>query len=136
DHSLTRRNRSWRGRLMLLARAPQRPRRHKLRPPHSPRLLAPPLPRRRLASRSSVTTSASRATAKPMRSLQALVLAVALLPAVASAQTSEDEKRNAARDLGQKGNAAYDQGDFATAIDLYRRASSLYPVPTLSVRLG
>lgn len=71
-----------------------------------------------------------------MRSLQALVLAVALLPAVASAQTSEDEKRNAARDLGLKGNAAYEQGDFATAIDLYRRASSLYPVPTLSVRLG
>lgn len=71
-----------------------------------------------------------------MRSLQALVLALGLLPSVAAAQTSQDERRNAARDLGQKGNLAFERGDYSTALDLYRRASTLYPVPTLSVRLG
>ncbi|MCA9631243.1 MAG: tetratricopeptide repeat protein [Myxococcales bacterium] len=52
------------------------------------------------------------------------------------AQSSEDERRNAARDFGIQGNEAYDAGDYAKAVDLYRRAQSLYPAPTLSVRLG
>lgn len=71
-----------------------------------------------------------------MRTLQAWVLALGLVSSVAGAQTSEDERRNAARDLGQKGNDAFDRGDYPAAADLYRRAVALYPVPTLSVRLG
>ncbi|MCA9640568.1 MAG: hypothetical protein KC492_07715, partial [Myxococcales bacterium] len=66
----------------------------------------------------------------------ALLLASALAAAPSYAQSSEDERRNAARDLGVQGNQAYDAGDFARAVDLYRRAQSLYPAPTLSVRLG
>ncbi len=72
-----------------------------------------------------------------MRFVSAALLLAGVLAAVPGhAQTSEDERRNAARDFGTQGNQAYDAGDFVKAVDLYRRAQSLYPAPTLSVRLG
>ncbi|MEZ4371779.1 MAG: hypothetical protein R3B07_13180 [Polyangiaceae bacterium] len=66
----------------------------------------------------------------------ALLLASVLAAAPSHAQSSEDERRNAARDFGVQGNQAYDAGDFTRAVDLYQRAQALYPAPTLSVRLG
>lgn len=72
-----------------------------------------------------------------MRIITAALLVGGVLAATPGfAQSSEDERRNAARDFGIQGNEAYDANDFARAVDLYRRAQSLYPAPTLSVRLG
>lgn len=58
----------------------------------------------------------------------------ASLPVTASAQEVDDTTKNAARELAHRAAAAYDSGDFKTAQDLFHRAYTLVPAPTLSLR--
>jgi Tetratricopeptide repeat len=65
----------------------------------------------------------------------ALALALLLVPAVASAQSSDADKATA-RVLAQQGQDALDKKDFPTAADRFERARQLYPAPTLAVALA
>jgi hypothetical protein len=72
--------------------------------------------------------------------LRALVsgfgLAVCLAAAPALAQEPDAGTRMAARELAVSGAEAFDKQDFATALDRFKRAESLYKVPSISVMLA
>jgi hypothetical protein len=65
-----------------------------------------------------------------------LALAVGLLTRVASAQEADASTRMAARDLAMTGAEAFDEQDFATALDRFQRAESLYKVPSIAVMVA
>ena len=54
----------------------------------------------------------------------------------AGAEEVDDATRSAARDLAQQGKAAFARGDFDKARDLFHRAYTLVPAPTLAVYEG
>ena len=58
------------------------------------------------------------------------------VPAIALAQTppSDPTRAASARELAEDARDAYDAGDYAKALDLYRRAVALVPAPTLVLR--
>ncbi|HMJ13310.1 MAG TPA: hypothetical protein VK524_17940 [Polyangiaceae bacterium] len=69
------------------------------------------------------------------RSCFAGALVATLLGAAgARAQEVDDTTKNAARELAHRAAAAYDRGDYKTAQDLFHRAHTLVPAPTLSLR--
>lgn len=76
------------------------------------------------------------------RRLQGALLALALGLAVwshgASARADEQEAqtRMAARELAVSGAEAFDREDFATALDRFQRAESLYKVPSIAVMVA
>jgi len=61
------------------------------------------------------------------------LLLPALLPTRAIAQDADAESRTAARDLATQGVEAFEQRDFATALDRFERAYSLVPAPSISI---
>ena len=66
----------------------------------------------------------------------ALVLAAVLMVQVAAAQEPDAATRLAARDLAVAGAEAFDQRDYATALDRFKRAESLYKVPSIAVMIA
>lgn len=68
------------------------------------------------------------------RCLSALVLASALLPTAAFAQSDADKAT--ARDLTVEGYALLDKKDFAGAADRFKRADQLFHAPTISLGLA
>lgn len=65
-----------------------------------------------------------------------LALAAGLLSRVAVAQGPDAGTRMAARDLAMTGAEAFDKQDFATALDRFQRAESLYKVPSIAVMVA
>jgi hypothetical protein len=63
----------------------------------------------------------------------ALVLALACWAPVGHAQELDAETRTMARDLARQGADAFDQADYATALDRLNRAYSLYHAPTIAL---
>jgi hypothetical protein len=59
-----------------------------------------------------------------------------LFSSTASAQTVDDATRNAARSLAGQGKDAFDQADFERARDLFNRAYTLVPAPTIALYEG
>jgi hypothetical protein len=59
-----------------------------------------------------------------------------LLSHSAMAQAVDDKTRNAARSLAEQGRDVYDKGDFEKARDLFHRAYSLVPAPTIALYEG
>ena len=59
-----------------------------------------------------------------------------LIATTASAGEADDANRAAARALGNEGVAAYDAGDYATAVDKLGRAYRAFEVPTLGLWLA
>jgi hypothetical protein len=57
-------------------------------------------------------------------------------PAASPPTAIDDDTRNSARKLGEEGNKLFAEGDFAGALDRYRRAEALVSVPTLGVRIA
>lgn len=78
-------------------------------------------------------------TSVSRRRRYAVILAGLLCPSLsigtyAEAQPQADDRtRAAARQLAQDGAAAFEQGEFEKARALLRRASSLYPAPTITL---
>ena len=72
-------------------------------------------------------TSASR------RSAVALVLALGCFAPRSHAQELDAETRTLARELARQGADAFDQADYATALDRLNRAYSLFHAPTISL---
>jgi hypothetical protein len=72
--------------------------------------------------------------------LRALVsgfgLALCLAAAPALAQEPDAGTRMAARELAVSGAEAFDKQDFVTALDRFKRAESLYKVPSISVMVA
>jgi len=66
----------------------------------------------------------------------ALTLGLCLGAAAARAQEPDAGTRMAARELAVSGAEAFDKQDFATALDHFQRAESLYKVPSISVMLA
>jgi hypothetical protein len=62
-----------------------------------------------------------------------VLAALLLVSAPAAAQLSADETRNAARDLAGQGKASFERGDFEKARDLFHRAYTLVPVPSIAI---
>jgi tetratricopeptide (TPR) repeat protein len=62
-----------------------------------------------------------------------VLFAVSLLSRVALAEEVDDGTRNAARDLASQGKASFTRGDFQSARDLFHRAYTLVPAPTIAV---
>jgi hypothetical protein len=63
----------------------------------------------------------------------ALACALGLVASVAVAQAGGDENRAAARRMAEEAADLYDAGDYEKARDLFRRAYSVYPAPTLAL---
>ncbi|HEX2871815.1 MAG TPA: hypothetical protein VHP33_11175 [Polyangiaceae bacterium] len=63
-------------------------------------------------------------------------LAVCLGGAPGIAQEADAGTRMAARELAVAGAEAFDKQDFATALDRFKRAESLYKVPSISVMVA
>jgi hypothetical protein len=63
----------------------------------------------------------------------AFAIAASVSP-TAFAEDVDDTTKNAARELAHRAAGAYDSGDFKTAQDLFHRAYTLVPAPTLSLR--
>lgn len=68
------------------------------------------------------------------RSVAALILASALLPSAAFAQSDAD--KGTARELTVEGYALLDKKDFAGAADRFKRADALFHAPTITVGLA
>lgn len=68
--------------------------------------------------------------------LVALGLGLCLCAQRASAQEPDAGTRMAARELAMSGAEAFDKRDFATALDRFQRAESLYKVPSISVMVA
>ena len=66
----------------------------------------------------------------------ALSLGLCLCAQTASAQETDAGTRMAARELALAGADAFDKHDFATALDRFQRAESLYKVPSISVMVA
>jgi hypothetical protein len=58
------------------------------------------------------------------------------LPAAARAQEADAGIRMAARELAVSGAEAYDKQDYATALDRFQRAESLYEAPSIAVMVA
>jgi len=73
----------------------------------------------------------------PLRRRLAPVLALSLAlmssNARANEQYAENEARMTARVLAAQGSAAFEQRDFARALDLFGRASAIIPAPTITL---
>lgn len=69
-----------------------------------------------------------------MKRTYAALFLLLLVPATASAAEPSAADKQAARTLAADAKAAFDSGAFSTSLDLYRRASTLVPAPTLWVR--
>lgn len=67
------------------------------------------------------------------RALIALACFVLSLARAAGAETVDDNTRNAARSLAEQGKELFDKGDFERARDLFRRAYTLVPAPTIAL---
>lgn len=65
-----------------------------------------------------------------------LACAASLFSSAARAQTVDDGTRNAARSLAGQGKDAFDQADFERARDLFHRAYTLVPAPTIVLYEG
>ena len=63
-------------------------------------------------------------------------LALCLAAAPALAQEPDAGTRMAARELAVSGAEAFDKQDFVTALDRFKRAESLYKVPSISVMVA
>lgn len=73
--------------------------------------------------------------APPRTARARLIAACATLTVAGSvrAQVVDDSTRSAARDLASQGKASYARGDYEQARDLFHRAYTLVPAPTISV---
>ena len=69
------------------------------------------------------------------RALIALALcgAAGLVAGTASAQSDEPEDRTVARRMAEEAAQRYEEGDYDSARDLFHRAGTLYPAPTLTL---
>jgi hypothetical protein len=66
-----------------------------------------------------------------------LALFLATMGASVAARAQVDEGvRASARQLADEAGEAFEKGDFAAALDKYRRADALVPLPTLSLRVA
>ena len=72
--------------------------------------------------------------ARPQRAAIAVFALAASLTGPVAAEEVDDTTKNAARELAHRASSAYDAGDFKTAQDLFHRAYTLVPAPTLSLR--
>jgi hypothetical protein len=77
---------------------------------------------------------ARRTHARHLTAACALFAGAWLTTLPAAAQPIDDATRNAARELAVQAADAFTKGDYAKAHDLYHRAYSLIPAPTLSLR--
>ena len=68
--------------------------------------------------------------------LSALTLGLCLGAPAARAEEPDAGTRMAARELAVSGAEAFDKQDFATALDHFQRAESLYKVPSISVMVA
>lgn len=77
----------------------------------------------------------SRRAFRVTAALSVLTLGLCLAPA-ARAEEPDAGTRMAARELAVSGADAFDKQDFATALDHFQRAESLYKVPSISVMVA
>ncbi len=68
--------------------------------------------------------------------LSALALGLCLCSQIARADEPDAGTRMAARELAVAGAEAFDKRDFATALDRFQRAESLYKVPSIAVMVA
>jgi hypothetical protein len=68
-----------------------------------------------------------------VRLAAASVYVLLLFSAGAQAQATDDSTRNTARSLASQGKAAFSHGDYEAARDLFHRAYTLFPAPTIAV---
>ncbi|MES1187332.1 MAG: hypothetical protein ABUL60_26180 [Myxococcales bacterium] len=68
--------------------------------------------------------------------LAAFALGACLWTQPADAQEADAGTRMAARELAESGAEAFDRQDFATALDRFQRAESLYKVPSISIMVA
>jgi hypothetical protein len=80
----------------------------------------------------------SRRPARGPRLLCALTLGLGLWVQTQSARADEPDAgtRMAARELAMSGAEAFDKQDYATALDRFQRAESLYKVPSIAVMIA
>ena len=71
-----------------------------------------------------------------MRARALASFVVTLLLASTLHAQPDDATKNSARRLGEEAGDLYDKGDYAGALDKYRRAFALVEVPTLGVRIA
>jgi hypothetical protein len=71
-----------------------------------------------------------------MRSAMLALGLTLALPAAAHAEEADAGIRMAARELAVSGAEAYDKQDYATALDRFRRAESLYKAPSIAVMVA
>jgi hypothetical protein len=76
----------------------------------------------------------SRSALRALASGFGLALCLAAAPALA--QEPDAGTRMAARELAVSGAEAFDKHDFVTALDRFKRAESLYKVPSISVMVA
>jgi len=72
----------------------------------------------------------------PRAALLALALGLALHPPPARADEADASTRMAARELALSGAEAFDKQDYATALDRFQRAESLFKVPSIAVMVA
>jgi hypothetical protein len=72
----------------------------------------------------------------PRAALFALALGLALLAPLARADEPDASTRMAARELALSGAEAFDRQDYATALDRFQRAESLFKVPSIAVMVA
>ena len=78
----------------------------------------------------------SRRALRAAVALSALTLGLCLHAPTARAEEPDAGTRMAARELAVSGADAFDKQDFATALDRFQRAESLYKVPSISVMVA
>lgn len=72
-------------------------------------------------------------SARRLRQVVAVVYMALLFTPLAKAQGVDDATRNAARNLANEAKDSFDQRDFERARDLFHRAYTLVPAPTLAL---
>ncbi|HZO13658.1 MAG TPA: tetratricopeptide repeat protein [Polyangiaceae bacterium] len=63
-----------------------------------------------------------------------MLLLLALLLVQTRVQAQDPAERQAARKLGEEGDALFDKGEYQSALEKYRKAAELIDVPTLRLR--
>lgn len=81
-------------------------------------------------------TLGSRRALRAAAAFSALTLGLCLGTPAARAEEPDAGTRMAARELAMSGAEAFDKQDFATALDHFQRAESLYKVPSISVMVA